>query len=248
MNATDEGAVATEFVDDAERGQVAFFPETAYAQLPQDPKLDFGTDDFSFAFWVKIDDQSLTTDSDPSIISNKDWGNGGNAGFVLALDGAGVAGEHQWTLNAADGSGGRLDWDADDNATPNIADNSWHFVAAVFDRDATMNLYFDGELKQTDPAADSKDLTLLTGSLTDPALNFTIMEDGTGGYNSGREFSAFINDLRIWPGKALSASEVQEAFNFVPEEEEENQDPILGAAVYLDQAIFLGSDCIIHRF
>ncbi|MEQ9287835.1 MAG: LamG-like jellyroll fold domain-containing protein [Cyclobacteriaceae bacterium] len=233
LHATNGGTADAEFVKDGVRGDVAFFPVASHAQLPLDPKLDFGANDFSFAFWVKIDNNTLSTTSDPSIISNKDWGSGSNTGFVLALDGAGVVGEHQWTVNVADdhADNNRLDWDADDNATPNLVDNSWHFVAVVFDRDATMNVYFDGELKQSDAAADSKDLSLLQGNLSDPALPFTIMNDATGAYNQSRDFEAWIDDLRIWPGKALSTGEVEDVYNFV--KDDGGPDLSFGANVYL---------------
>ncbi len=230
LHAEDKGTASTEFVSDAQRGNVAFFPAAAHAQLPLDPKLDFGTADFSFAFWVKIDNTTFPP-SDPAVISNKDWGSGSNTGFVLALDNAGQVGEHLWTVNVADdhADNNRLDWDADDNSTPDLVDGNWHFVAVVFDRDATMNVYFDGELKQSDAAADSKDLTLLQGNLSDPALPFTIMQDATGGY--GADFEAYIDDLRIWSGKAISAEQVTEAYNFV--QDEGGPDLALGASIYL---------------
>ena len=114
LNATDAGTESTEFVTDDERGQVAKFPLAAHAQLPLDPKLNFGTDDFSLAFWIKVD-PTIPPTSDPSIISNKDWGSGGNPGFLVALDGADdPANNHMWTSNIADGTA-RLDWDADNN-------------------------------------------------------------------------------------------------------------------------------------
>ncbi|MEQ6120306.1 LamG-like jellyroll fold domain-containing protein [Reichenbachiella sp. MALMAid0571] len=235
LHATNGGTADAEFVSDAVRGDVAFFPKASHAQLPLDPKLDFGTSDFSFAFWVKIDNATLDTESDPAIISNKDWGSGENTGFVLALDGAGVVGKHQWTVNVADDDAlnDRLDWDADDNATPNLVDNTWHFVAVVFDRSGsnTMNVYFDGELKQTDAAQDSKDLSLLPGNLSDPTLPFTIMNDATGAYNQSRDFEAWIDDLRIWSGKALSATEVMDTYNFVADDG--GIDMVFGADVYL---------------
>ena len=79
LNAADQGTEPTIFVDDSERGKVAFFPLAAHAQLPVDPKLAFGTGDFSVGFWIKVD---VAPGSDPSILSNKDWGSGGNPGFL----------------------------------------------------------------------------------------------------------------------------------------------------------------------
>ena len=73
LDAMDKGTESTEFVTDPERGQVAKFPIAAYAQLPLDPKLNFGTGNFSVAFWIKVD-PTVPPTSDPAIISNKDWG------------------------------------------------------------------------------------------------------------------------------------------------------------------------------
>ncbi len=227
LNATDAGTEPTTFVQDSERGMVANFPTAAHAQFPLDPKLDFGTEDFTIAFWVKIDTTTIPG-SDPAIFTNKDWGSGGNPGFLVALDGADDPGAHQWTVNVADGTS-RLDWDADDNQTQTLVDGKWHFVAVAFDRDATMNVYFDGELKQTDPAEDSKNLTLVPGDLSPDNLPLTLMQDATGVY--GSDFAAMLDDVRVWKGKALSAEAVMEAFTFsvgIP-----GGDETYGADVYL---------------
>jgi hypothetical protein len=216
INATDAGTEPTQFVEDAIRGTVAEFPVAAHAQFPVDNLLlDFGADNFSVSFWIKID-PNIPTGGDPVILSNKDWGSGGNPGFLVALDGADDASSHLWTVNVADGTG-RLDWDADDNATPNLKDGHWHFVAVAFDRASTLNVYFDGELRQSDPADDSKNLTLVTGSLTTP-FPLTIMQDGTGAY--GDDFAARLDNIRIWKGKIISAEEVATIF----EEDEGNGD------------------------
>ncbi|WP_020529712.1 LamG-like jellyroll fold domain-containing protein [Flexithrix dorotheae] len=228
LNATDAGTESTTFVDDSERGKVASFSAPAHAQLPLDDKIAIGTEDFSFAFWVKID-ANIPIPSDPVILSNKDWGSGGNTGFLVALDGADDPTSHQWTVNVADGNG-RLDWDADDNATPGLKDGNWHFVAVTFDRDSTMNVYFDGELKQTDPADDSKDLTLIPGTL-DSGLPITIMQDGTGAY--GADFAALMDDLRMWKGKVLTNEEIMAVFNFEPDNGGREDDITYGAQVYL---------------
>ncbi|MDN5210438.1 T9SS type A sorting domain-containing protein [Fulvivirgaceae bacterium BMA12] len=224
LHATDAGSEATTFVSDAERGSVAFFAEAAHAQLPVDAKLNFGTGDFSVAFWIKIDN---APGSDPAILSNKDWGSGGNPGFLIALDGADdPANQHMWTSNIADGTA-RLDWDADDNATPNLVDGTWHFVVVSYDRDATMNVYFDGILKQSDPEADSKDMTLVPGDISGHGLPITIMQDGTGAY--GADFAAFLDEIYIYD-RVLEPSEVSDlkSFGLNPA-----QDVVLGADVYL---------------
>lgn len=228
LHGTDAGTASTTFVEDGTRGTVASFASAAHVTLPLDPKLDFGTEDFTVSFWVKIDDGVMPS-SDPVIVGNKDWNSGGNRGFLVALDGAGEVGSHMWTVNVADAAGGRLDWDADDNGTPNLVDATWHFVAVVFDRDATMNVYLDGSLKQTDIAQDSKDLTLAPGDLAPDNLPFTIMQDATGAYSA--DFAAMLDDVRIWKGKALSAAEIASVFSFTVSEPAE--DLTYGADVYL---------------
>src|SRR5690606_40768052 len=102
-HATDAGSEATVFVTDAQRGMVAKFPVAAHAQLPLDPKLFFGTNDFSVAFWVKVNNTVIPS-GDPVILGNKDWGSGSSRGFLIGLDGADSQGSHMWTVNAADGN------------------------------------------------------------------------------------------------------------------------------------------------
>ena len=128
---------------------------------------------------------------------------------MVGLDGADDAASHHWTVNAADGTG-RLDWDADDNGASNLKDGDWHFVAVAFDRAATMNVYLMVQLYQTDEAQDSKDMTLVPGSLTAAGLPFTLMQDGTGQYSS--DFAALLDNVRIWD-YAISDAEVVKIFD-----------------------------------
>src|SRR5690606_30674975 len=110
IHAVNAGEEPVQFTKDPERGDVALFPTPAHAQLPLVPELDFGTNDFSVAFWIKIN-PLIPIAGDPVIIGNKDWGSGSNVGFLVGLDGADTQGSHMWTVNLADGTG-RLDWDA----------------------------------------------------------------------------------------------------------------------------------------
>src|SRR5690606_40211465 len=142
----------------------------------------------------------------------------------IGLDGADSQGSHMWTVNAADGNGSRLDWDADDNQTPSLVDGTWHFVAVVFDRDAMMNVYLDGVLRQTDPAQDSKDLTLIPGDLAREDLPFTIMQDATGAYSD--DFEGFLDDILIY-NRVLSPEEVLDL-----NDNGYRIDPAPGATVY----------------
>src|SRR5690606_38626527 len=207
LHAVDAGSEPVQFTKDPERGDVALFPAPAHATLPLAPELDFGAGDFSVGFWIKIN-PLIPIAGDPVIFGNKDWNSGGNVGFLVGLDGADSQGSHMWTVNVANGAGGRLDWDADDNHTPNLKDGSWHFVAVAFDRDDKMNVYLDGVLRQSDPAQDSYDLTLVPGSLSS-GLPLTIMQDATGAY--GDDFSALMDNIRVW-NRVITAEEVADMF------------------------------------
>ncbi|MDH5603391.1 MAG: T9SS type A sorting domain-containing protein, partial [Cyclobacteriaceae bacterium] len=212
IHAEDKGSEPVEFIEDAKRGTVASFSAAAHAQFPlpsQTSVLDFGVEDFSVSVWVKID-PNIPIAGDPAILSNKDWNSGRNQGFLLALDGPDDPTSHQWTVNVADGGGGRLDWDADDNQTPNLKDGDWHNVTITFDRDLKLNVYYDGVLKQTDVAQDSYDLTLTPGSLSAADLPLTIMQDATGAYS--KDFAALLDDLRIWKGRILTPEEIVEIY------------------------------------
>jgi hypothetical protein len=214
-----------EFITDATRGKVVRFPAGAFAQLPRHNLLrPNATDDFSFNLWVKLPG----IPSDPAILANKDWGSGGNPGFVLCIDdgdayqpGNGVT--HGWVLNVADDpkNNNRMDWRAAscNPQAPALSDDAWHMVTVVFDRtNAKLQVYIDGKeyIDATRPA--SFDLNSVPGPLYDVSKDhpITIWEDGTGGYNSGDDrrklLTGLMDELTIY-NKALSIDEIKALFN-----------------------------------
>jgi hypothetical protein len=81
------------------------------------------------------------------------------------------------------------------------ADDKWHHIAGVFDRNATdetkrLKLYIDGELVDTDPAYDE--------DIMDSDHGIDI-----GRWESGNEFKGTIDDVRIY-NRALTAYEISE--------------------------------------
>jgi hypothetical protein len=144
---------------------------------------------------------------DPAIVSNKDWNNARNKGFVMYVDEALTPGEVNFGINLGDGKsedGGshtRFYWKAFENGAPDVVDGTWHFVAASFDRDDTLRVWIDGELQYS-----AIDLSLAPGLAHDDVNDYPIriMEDGTGKYNSteienGTEgLSGYIDEFRIW--------------------------------------------------
>lgn len=150
--------------------------------------LDFmNTEDFSVSFWVN----TTSKGDDPSIVGNKDWGGGGNPGFVLAF-----RGDKDVKLNIGDGTN-RVDI----KGTP-VNDGAWHHIALTFDRDGLMSLYQDGVLTASD------DMSMI-GDMTN-GFPLRIGQDGTGGYSKffeGKVGGLVVNDY------VMSNEEVQVALN-----------------------------------
>ncbi|RIH66901.1 T9SS C-terminal target domain-containing protein [Mariniphaga sediminis] len=210
-DATDAGVIATSFVNDAERGMVAFFDTASHATLPLVDALKFGAgQDFSFAMWMKIN----RIGGDPVIIGNKDWGSGQNKGFCMYSKNADVVGSPNCGINFGDGktavggSNERVYWTAFENGAPDCVDDNWHFVAVSFDRDDTIRVWIDGEQQYSNAA-----LSLMPGMAWDDDNNypFTIMEDGTGTYNEGAGLKGYIDELRVW-NRVITDADVQEIY------------------------------------
>jgi len=210
FDAKDAGKVPTSFIDDPERGRVAYFERTAHAVLPKVDKLRFGTNDFSFSLWVKC----ATAPYDPPIISNKNWNNKRNKGFTLYTIDSNKAKGDLWAVNFGDGeivdggSGINLRWFGKDNNVQTIADNKWHFIAVSFDRDKTMDIYLDGKLMPG-----SLDIDTCRGSAHDNINDYpvTLMQDGTGKYYM--DIPAYLDELRIW-NRTLTDKEVSRIYGY----------------------------------
>jgi len=212
INAVDAGTAATKFVDDPERGRVAYFEKAAYAKFPKVNALRFGTGDFSFSLWVKCSPAAYT----PVILGNKNWSVIGavrRKGFVLYTNESNSANGSYWSVNAGDGeieeggSGNDLRWNAKENGASTISDNKWHFVAVSFDRDKTMDVYLDGALLSGSPS-----LTPIPGNLHDDVNDYplTLMQDPTGKFFM--DIPAYLDDLRIW-NRTITSGEVASLYN-----------------------------------
>jgi hypothetical protein len=158
-----------------------------YATLGSPADLNFGTDtDFSFSFWTRL----VAWSGDPAFISNKNWGSGGNPGYVLATD---DDGHFQWNLAGA--PGGRKDYDGPGGTfgSSSAGDGVWHHVAVTFNRDGNATTYIDGVLRNgTALTANENDLDTPVG------LNTNIGQDGTGAYPDGHFGDADIDDVGVW--------------------------------------------------
>jgi hypothetical protein len=175
-------------------GSPANAPDTNnYVTLGTPPQLQLGTNDFSISFWAKI---SLQNDDKP-FISNKDWGSGGNPGWVLATEGGGM----KWNLR--DNVSSRRD---SATVAPQLKDGNWHNVVVTFIRSSVGTIYVDGQTTNIGNVAPDPGNAI---GVVDTALPVNIGQDGTGHYTDGGGGAAvdmLFDDLGIW-NRALAPSE-----------------------------------------
>lgn len=151
------------------------FPAGTYAKPASQTPFNFGANqDFTIEFWVK---PNAAYSSDPVMISNKNWANGKNKGFVFS----GYSGQ-TFKMNIGDGTN-RIDLVGGKMET-----NKWKHIAASFDRDGLVTLYEDGV-----PVTFAKMNTI--GNI-DSGLPLTLNQDGTNAY--GINLAASYKDIRIW--------------------------------------------------
>ncbi len=135
------------------------------------------TGDFTVSIWAK----STATNSDPSIISDKNWGSGSLPGFVFSYRGA-----SDWKMNIGDGSN-RVDISG-----PAMNDGNWHLLTVTFDRDGDAILYHDLE------EIERKDMSAIGDINSGFPIN--IAQDGTGTYGIpylGESGEAYIHDVAM---------------------------------------------------
>ncbi|WP_079243622.1 LamG-like jellyroll fold domain-containing protein [Chryseobacterium indologenes] len=151
------------------------FPAGTYAKPANQTSFNFGANqDFTIEFWVK---PNAAYSSDPVMISNKNWVNGKNKGFVFS----GYSGQ-TFKMNIGDGTN-RIDL-----VGGKVETNKWKHIAASFDRDGLVTLYEDGV-----PVTFAKMNTI--GNI-DSGLPLSLNQDGTNAY--GINLAASYKDVRIW--------------------------------------------------
>lgn len=167
---------------------------SSYATLgnPDDLKFAAG-DDYSISLWFK---SPTIISGDAAIISNKNWANGRNTGFVLGPGKGGTGGSAGGIgFNLGDGTNR-----ADINAISYSA-NAWTYIAVIVSKDGTAILYSGGEdgvLRWI--AFDVSNIgTMVSG------LPLNIGQDGSGVYS--QTISGQVDDLGIWR-RGLSHDEV----------------------------------------
>lgn len=159
-----------------------------YVDFGNNEALKFGAEDFSIMFWYKA---SGNDQEEVSVISNKDWGTGGNPGFAIGDMRNGM------TLNFTANNGSRQDT----NRVTSATDSKWHHVAATFNRTGNMILYVDGQ------NVTSTNISKQSGKSID-VTNLILGADGMKHYGVK---DSYIDELTVY--KSVLTKEEIEAIN-----------------------------------
>jgi hypothetical protein len=153
---------------------IRFDGQNDYISIPDNTSLPSGNNAYTLEAWIKPDAMG-----DRGIVGWGPWGTP-SAVNALRLMGNGSI-RHYWWGNDLDVQVG------------NLADGSWHHVAATFDG-TTRKVYVDGVLKGSD--------TPSTHRVPIRAQNIRI-----GSTNNGEFFKGSIDDVGIW-SRALTQEEI----------------------------------------
>lgn len=171
------------------------------------PEFKFGSEyngdatDFSIGFWVNCS----SAVGDQAFIANKNWGAGGNLGWVISWQNAGTV---KWNYCDDSGSGRR-----DGTAPTVIRDGQWHHVAVTFERTNVATTYIDGNAVFSGSIAPTAGFPVGSIDTEIEGLSVFVGNDGTGGYtdngNSGADM--LMDDLGVWR-RLLNSSEISRIY------------------------------------
>lgn len=159
---------------------------------PSGGQLDFGTStDFSISAWIKT-----AGDSEIQNIVDKRHTSGNFYGYHLSVQTNGTLIAHITDVSTVNVTA---------TSSISVADNSWHHVAAVYDRDGLLQLYIDGIPNNSANISTVGDISN-GGSF--------IIGDGNVnvGASSIREFSGTLDDVRVY-NYPLTSQQVQAVMN-----------------------------------
>ena len=131
--------------------------------------------------------------SDPVIIGDKDWGWGGNPGWLVCRRGSG------FKFQIADTENDREDV----NSSVVIEDGDWHHVAVSFEPQGYCYVYTDGVL-----SGETKMEYPVNAKFNSPFDYLAIGNEGTLTYNN---WKGIIDEVRIWD-VALSGETINEYY------------------------------------
>ncbi|ARS41581.1 hypothetical protein CA265_18730 [Sphingobacteriaceae bacterium GW460-11-11-14-LB5] len=171
---------------------VVGFGNGAYGKLPALSNVDFATGNFTIEYRVRKNN-TLSTNY-PPVISNKNWVSGINVGFEMH-DQMG-----KLRFNISNGTT-RKDFDPGIDLT----DQNWHYITLVINRTTNRAMVYEAGLMKL-----NGDISAVTGSIQDPALNLNIGQDGRGLYGPNL-FNGNITHLRIF-NTALSPATIAKQY------------------------------------
>jgi hypothetical protein len=171
------------------------------------------TNDFSIQVWIRATDLVNGQGSgDPAILANKNWGSGGNRGWVVALgSSSGALGRLQWNFRAQENPETvppRVDFDPSaDNAT--IQDGTWRHLVITHDRSGLATFYVNGVNVGTANIAAGDGFSIVPSVRvfalgTDHTLNY---ENGNGSTANGD-----FDEVAMW-NRVLLGGEVTRIHN-----------------------------------
>lgn len=173
---------------------VVTFGNGAYGKLPNLPTVNFATGNFTIEYRVRKSN-SLQTNY-PPVISNKNWVSGLNIGFEMH-DQMG-----KLRFNISNGTT-RKDYDPGIDLT----DQNWHYITLVINRTTNRAMVYEAGLMKL-----NADISAVTGSIQDPALNLSIAQDGRGLYGPNL-FNGNISHIRIFNTALGPATIVKQYLN-----------------------------------
>lgn len=171
---------------------VVTFGNGVYGKIPTLPTVNFATGNFTIEYRVrKSDTQKLNY---PPVISNKNWASGINIGFEMH-DQMG-----KLRFNISNGTT-RKDYDPGID----LNDQNWHYITLVINRTTNRAMVYEAGLMKL-----NADISAVTGSIQNPALNLNIAQDGRGIYGPNL-FNGNISHIRIF-NTALSPATISKQY------------------------------------
>ena len=167
-----------------------------FVTLGAPPELNFGSStDFTIAFWVKF----TIWDSNPALVSNKDWTSTFTPGWVIATS---RPGGFVWNFRESNGIEAHYY-----GPFGQLGNTNWHHLAVSFDRGGNASAYLDGALVNETPIGAG-----VPSVDTAPGLATNIGQDGTGAKPEATLEDGLIDDLGIWR-RVVTAEEIKQIYD-----------------------------------
>lgn len=175
-------------------GSIVFDGSNDYVQVSASSDLNFGTGNFTIEGWFN---KGATTANQTLLCSNEYYSPGNNGNWILRISSA-----TQISFRTLDGKG-NLESGVF-NASTSV--NTWHHFALVREGTGTneTKFYLDGVLKGS---------TTITKSLIDAGTNGFQIGDLSGSGLGADPFDGKISNVKIYKGKGLTATEVEQNYN-----------------------------------